>query len=137
LGLPHPALPPLLLNGSYIVLGVWVGLQFDLAAARATGRLLPAFVLSSCVLIGAAALLGWLLALVSGTDWLTAYLATTPGGLNLVTIIALESGANVLLVLVFNLLRFLLIMLLAPPIVRWLVGRAASPQADAAPRPQS
>lgn len=134
LGLPHAVWPPLVLPLTYALIGVSVGLQFDIPALRMAGRLLPAFVLSTLLLVASATAIGWLLALFTSTDLLSAYLATTPGGLNMVTIVALESGSNVLLVLSINLLRFLLIILAGPHVVRWLArhtspGEPPTPQA--------
>jgi membrane AbrB-like protein len=99
-----------------------VGLQFDVEALREIGRLTAAFVISTLALIGSAALLGWLLVLLVGIDPLTAYLATTPGGLNVVAILSLESGANAPLVIAIGLLRFLAILLLGPWLVRWCIS---------------
>jgi hypothetical protein len=123
LGLPHTAWPPLVLPLAYALVGLSVGLQFDIPAMRAVGKLLPIFIVSMLLLIASAAAMGWLLAFFTGADTLSAYLATTPGGLNMVTIVALESSADVLLVLSINLLRFLMILLFGPGLVRWLVAR--------------
>jgi hypothetical protein len=87
--------------------------------------MVPLFLVGTLLLILGAALMGWALALLTGIDPFSAYLATTPGGLNMVTIIALDSGADVALVLTLGLLRFLVIMLAAPHVVRWLVRRYA------------
>jgi hypothetical protein len=121
-GVPHANWPQLVLWLSYAIIGVSVGLQFDIYALRRVGRLLPAFIISMLTLIGSAALMGWLLAALTSIDLFSAYLATAPGGLNMVTIVALDSGANVLLVLCVNLLRFLVIVLAGPHMVRWLLA---------------
>lgn len=121
LGMAYAPWPPMMLDLTYALVGVAVGLQFDLPALRLTGKLLPWFIVSNLLLIGSAALIGWLLALFTSIDWFSAYLATTPGGLNMVAILALESGSNVTLVLSINLLRFLVIVLTGAPLVRGLM----------------
>jgi membrane AbrB-like protein len=126
LGLSHAEWPELVLRPAYMVVGISIGLQFDLQAVRTAGKLVPIFLAITLLLIIGAALMGWALALLTGIDLFSAYLATTPGGLNMVTIIALDSGADVALVLTLGLLRFLVIMLAAPPVVRWIVERYAS-----------
>jgi hypothetical protein len=126
IGLAHAEWPELVLRPAYMVVGISVGLQFDLQAVRIAGKLVPMFLASTLLLIIGAALMGWALALLTGIDLFSAYLATTPGGLNMVTIIALDSGADVALVLTLGLLRFLVIMLAAPPVVRWIVRHYAS-----------
>lgn len=123
LGISYAPWPPLILDLTYAVIGVMVGLQFDLQTLRTTGRLLPAFVLSNIALLGSAALIGGGLAYFTRIDLFSAYLATTPGGLNLVAIIALESRSNAIFILTIHLLRFLIIMLAGAPLVRWLMRR--------------
>jgi hypothetical protein len=121
LGVPHAEWPSFVLALSYAALGVSVGLRFDLQAFRATRRLVLPFLVCTLGIIGGAAMMGWVLVALTGTDWFSAYLATTPGGINIAVILALDSGANVTLVLGFSLVRFLLVMLAGPPLVRWLV----------------
>lgn len=121
LGVPHAEWPSFVLSLSYAALGVSVGLRFDLQAFRATRRLVLPFLVCTLGIIGGAAMMGWVLVALTGTDWFSAYLATTPGGINIAVILALDSGANVTLVLGFSLVRFLLVMLAGPPLVRWLV----------------
>ncbi len=134
-GLPHPAPPDLLLLLAYAVIGVQIGLTFDLPAIQAAGRIMLPFVLSTLLLIVTVAIGGAVLAWDTGDDLFSGYLATAPGGLSLVTIIALESDANVALVLTLSLLRFISILLISPLVLRWLVRYAAAHAPDApAPR---
>src|SRR5215207_8428054 len=89
LGVMHLAWPPGVPQVAYLVLGLWVGLLFDGASVKRAGRLFP-FVLASAVgLVLACAALGWTLAALTGIDGMTAYLATTPGGIDSVAIVAL------------------------------------------------
>ncbi len=124
LGIQHAEWPSLLLNSSYACIGVSVGLEFNLQALHTARRLLPAFLLSTLAMVISMVVMGLLLSLFTGVDLFSAYLATTPGGLNMVTIIALESGSNVTLVLTINLLRFLVIVLAGPVLVRWCIAHA-------------
>ena len=59
-----------------------------------------------------------------GIDPLTAYLATTPGGLDSVSIIALGSGSNVPLILAIQTLRLFAVVASGPPLAK-LIGRTA------------
>jgi len=54
----------------------------------------------------------------SGVDLVSAYLATTPGGLDSAVALALDTEANAALVIAVNMARFLAITLLAPPALR-------------------
>lgn len=119
-GVSRGALPPGVLQASYLIIGVWVGLRFDRESLRRIRRLAPAVLALGLALIGGCALMGWTLSAVTGIDPLTAYLATTPGGMDSVTIAALESGADTSLVFAVQMMRLLLVIFAGPPLVRWL-----------------
>jgi membrane AbrB-like protein len=119
LGVVHLAWPPGVPQVAYLVLGLWVGLLFDGASVRRAGRLFP-FVLASAVgLVLACAALGWALAALTGIDGMTAYLATTPGGIESVAIVALGTGADAPLVLAVQMLRLLAVVFAGSLLGRW------------------
>jgi uncharacterized protein len=62
--------------------------------------------------------------LTTSASLLDAYLATTPGGLYAVVAIAFGTGANATFIVAVQGLRVLVMVLLAPVMVRWLVPRA-------------
>ena len=82
--------------------------------------MLPVVVLIVLALIAATAGLGALLAWLTPVDALTAYLATTPGGLFAVLAIAADAGADSTYVMAVQLLRLLLILAALPLLARWL-----------------
>ena len=118
-GLVHLSWPQGVPQAAYLMLGLWVGLLFDGASVKRAGRLLPVVLASAVGLVLACAVLGWVLAAVTGIDGITAYLATTPGGIDSVAIVALGSGANAALVLAVQMLR-LLVVVLAGSFLGWL-----------------
>jgi uncharacterized protein len=119
LGVVHLAWPPGVPQAAYLVLGLWVGLLFDGASVKRAGRLFP-FVLASAVgLVLACAALGWALAALTGIDGMTAYLATTPGGIESVTIVALGTEADAPLVLAVQMLRLLAVVFAGSLLGRW------------------
>lgn len=106
-------------QAAFLVLGLWVGLLFDRASIKSVGRLFP-FVLASAVgLVVACAGLGWALAAITPIDGLTAYLATTPGGIDSVAIMALGSGADAPLVLAVQMLRLFAVIIAGSLLGRW------------------
>ncbi len=119
LGVVHLAWPQGVPQAAYLVLGLWVGLLFDGASVKRAGRLLPVVLASAVGLVAACAALGWVLAALTGIDGITAYLATTPGGIDSVAIVALGSGADAALVLAVQMLR-LLAVVLAGSFLGWL-----------------
>jgi uncharacterized membrane protein AbrB (regulator of aidB expression) len=66
---------------------------------------------------------GVLLAWATPVDGLTAYLATTPGGLFAVLSTAADAGSDVTYVLAVQLCRLLVILALTPLPARWLSAR--------------
>jgi len=107
----------------YALIGVRVGLRFSRASLRSIARLLPLSVLLIVLVIVACALLGVLLSAVTGVDRLTAYLATTPGGLFAVLAIAAGSGSDVTYVLALQVIRVFTMLLFVPVLGRLLRGR--------------
>jgi len=75
-------------------------------------------------------------ALVKGfhIDPLTAYLATSPGGMDSVAIIAASTHVDTSFVMGFQLSRFLIVLVAGPHISRWVAGniRNATPEPAAA-----
>ena len=117
------SVPTPLQNVGYALVGVPVGLRFSRASLRSIARLLPLAVVLIVLVIVACALLGVLLSAGTGVDLLTAYLATTPGGLFAVLAIAAGSGSDVTYVLAIQVIRVFAMLLLAPALGRLLRGR--------------
>lgn len=117
-------LPRWLLTGTYALLGWNVGLHFTPAILAHALRAFPKVFLNVALLISFSAAVGYALTQTLGIDALTAYLATSPGGLDSVAIIAASSDVDVPLVMAFQTIRFLTIVIAGPPIARFLTRRA-------------
>jgi membrane AbrB-like protein len=130
LGLFHPAWPPGVPEAAYVLLGLYVGAMFDRVALRTLRRQIAPMVVSIVALIGFCAGLGGLVATLTGADYLTGLLATTPGGLDSVTAIGLSSGADVSLMLSIQMARLFAVILIGPSLARWLVGRPLAAQPE-------
>lgn len=117
-------LPPWLLVVSYALVGWTVGLNFDRAVLITAGRALPQILLSILILMGLCGGIAWLLAHELGVDPLTAYLATSPGGMDSVAIIAAaSSNVNLSLIMALQTARFLFVLLFGPALAR-LIARS-------------
>ena len=119
MGILHLAWPPGVPEVAYLIIGLYVGLLFDRDSVRRAGRLLPFVLCSTVGLVAACAGLGWALAALTPIDGLTAYLATTPGGIDSVAIMALGSGASAPLVLAVQMLRLFAVVLVGSLVGRW------------------
>ncbi len=104
----------------FALIGVQVGLRFTRASLLGIARMLPVVLVIVLVMIAATAGLGALLTWLTPVDALTAYLATTPGGLFAVLAIAADSGSDVTYVMAVQLLRLVLILAMLPLLARWL-----------------
>lgn len=126
LGLPFQ-LPPWLLAASYVAIGWTIGLNFNREIVAHAVRALPKLVASILVLMAFCAGLAWLLNRLLGIDPLTAYLATSPGGMDSVAIIAAASQkVNLSFVMALQMARFLFVLVFGAPIAR-LVARTIKP----------
>jgi membrane AbrB-like protein len=111
-------LPPWLMAGCYVLLGWSIGLRFTREVVLYAARVFPKIAASTLTLIALCGGLAWLLHLAVGTDPLTAYLATSPGGADSVAIIAASSKVDVPFVMAMQTARFILVMLVWPTLAR-------------------
>ena len=81
-------------------------------------RLLPRLLASALLLMALCALAAWLLVVHLHIDPLTAYLSTSPGGLDSVVLIAMGSDADVPFVVAVQTLRLFVVILVGPAIAR-------------------
>jgi membrane AbrB-like protein len=132
-GVMTPQPPPWLLAISYAVIGWSIGLRFTRAILLHV-LLLPRVLLSVAAMMALCGGLGALLARLAGLSPLTAYLATSPGGADAVTIIAASSNVDVPFVVAMQTARFLLVLLIGPRLAS-LVARHTD-GARARPRDQ-
>jgi len=104
-GLLTISLPEPLLAVAYGAIGCYIGLRFDRQTVRYVWKRLPTMIAGAVALIVLCAACAWVLALAMGTDFLSMFLATSPGGLDAMAIIAVETHADVGLVLAMQTLR--------------------------------
>jgi uncharacterized protein len=115
-------LPRWLLVVAYTLLGWHIGLGFRREAVRHAGQALPAVAGAALGLMGFCGLLAWCLVHVAHVDALTAYLATSPGGLDSVAIIAASTPrVDLPFVLALQSVRLAFVIGLAPFITRLVV----------------
>ncbi|HLO77418.1 MAG TPA: AbrB family transcriptional regulator, partial [Magnetospirillum sp.] len=123
-GILDIVLPPWLLSLGYAGLGWYVGLGFNRAIFIYALRALPKLLLATALLITLCALSAWVLTWRLHIDPLTAYLATSPGGLDSIAIIVVGSHANIPLVLAAQTLRLFLVLATGPSLAK-LIARFA------------
>jgi hypothetical protein len=115
-------LPRWLLAAAYALLGLRIGLSFRRDALIHAGRALPVVVAAALCLMGLCGALAWCLTRLAHTDALTAYLATSPGGLDSVAIIAASAPhVDLAFVMALQAVRLVFVICLAPVITRLVV----------------
>ena len=116
-------LPPWLLAIGYATLGWKIGLSFTRRILRHAAHALPQILASIIVLMVFCGGLAALLTFQFGIDPLTAYLATSPGGLDSVAIIAASTPVDLSFVMALQTARLFLVLLLGGPISKFVARR--------------
>ncbi|MFT8736393.1 MAG: AbrB family transcriptional regulator [Zymomonas mobilis] len=113
-------LPSWLLAISYTLVGWSIGLRFSqsivLYAARSFFRVLGSILTLILLCSGLAVIL----AKTAHVDLLTAYLAASPGGVDSIAVVAASSPVDMPFVMGMQTVRFVVVLLTAPPIARYL-----------------
>lgn len=116
-------LPPWLLAIAYALVGWNIGLGFTRAILAHAARALPRVTAAILVQLTICGGLALLLAHLAGIDFLTAYLATSPGGVDSVAIIAASSGVDLSFVMALQTVRVVLVMAIAPRLALLIARR--------------
>ncbi|MEN5018678.1 AbrB family transcriptional regulator [Erwinia sp. Eh17-17] len=112
--------PEWLLALAYALIGWTVGLRFTRPVFLLALRTLPQMVISIIGLMLLCAAMAWMLTKTLDIDLLTAYLATSPGGLDTVAIIAAGSRVDMAFVMAMQTLRLFTILFTGPALARFL-----------------
>jgi membrane AbrB-like protein len=112
-------LPPWLLYPCYALMGWRIGMSFNKESLRLIARMIPGLFVGIMVMFFGCALFGWFMSQNIDIDPLTAYLASCPGGLDAVTIIAASSGADLPFITAMQAMRLVLVISLGP----WFYGQ--------------
>jgi membrane AbrB-like protein len=122
-GLVRLMLPPWLLAISYAFLGWSIGLGFTREILAHASRALPFVLFAILVMIATSGALALLLVHAAGIDPLTAYLATSPGGLDSVAIIGASSNVDLSFVMALQTMRLVIVLAAGPALARFIAQR--------------
>jgi len=122
-------LPPWLLAICYGLVGWSIGFRFTREAVLYAWKQLPIILASIFTLIAMCGGLAFALHEAAGTDPLTAYLATSPGGADAVAIIAASSPVDLPFVMAMQIGRLLIVILIGPALAK-AIARLVASQAD-------
>jgi len=122
-GLLRIELPSWLLAISYAVVGWNVGLRFTRPLLVHAARALPVILTGIVAMIALCGAIALLLVVMAGVDPLTAYLATSPGGVDSVAIIAASTSVDMSFVMAMQTVRLIAVLFLAPALTRFVAER--------------
>ena len=116
-------LPQWLLAAVFALLGWNIGLRFTRAILLHARRALLPTVASIVALIGFSGLLAVALVLILDIDPMTAYLATSPGGLDSIAVIAASSTVDTAFVMALQTARLVIVTVAGPALARFVADR--------------
>ncbi|WP_313527217.1 AbrB family transcriptional regulator [Shinella sp.] len=116
-------LPQWLLVIAFALLGWNIGLGFTRAILLHARRALLPTVLSIVALLCFSGLLAAALVVLLGVDPLTAYLATSPGSLDSVAVIAASANVDIAFVMTLQTARLILVTFIGPWLARFVADR--------------
>ena len=96
---------------AYGAIGSYIGLRFDRDTVFKVVRLIPTIITANLVLILLCTTLAWPLSWLFAKDFLSVFLATSPGGLDAMAIIAVETGSDASFVVALQTLRLIGVVL--------------------------
>lgn len=111
---------------AYLCLGAQTGLRFTPDIVRTGARALPMLMVSVLLLLFLCGLSGAILSELAGTDLMTAVLATVPGSIDSIALIAVSTHADMSFVMTLQTTRLFAVVLFGPPVARLLLRMVAS-----------
>ncbi|MBH0114242.1 AbrB family transcriptional regulator [Novosphingobium sp. YJ-S2-02] len=120
------AVPRALLALAYMIVGWGIGARFTLDTIRRARSVFPAVLIAVAAMMATCFAFGLLLSRVAGVSIATAYLATSPGGMDSIAIVAASSPVDVGFVMTLQTARMAAILLTGP----WLARTIARHFAD-------
>lgn len=123
LGIVKIELPDWSLAVCYAFIGWMIGQTFTRDILIHALKKLPHIVLAVLVLIIFCGGLAVILTELLGIDPLTAYLATSPGGLNSIAVIAASSNVDLSFIMALQTTRLLIVIMIGPSISRFVARR--------------
>lgn len=115
------AVPHLLVALTFLLIGAQIGSRFTPQMLRLGLKALPRLLAASLLLLVLCGLSGVVLSVISGADLITACLATVPGSIDAIALIALNTGADMSFVMTLQTVRLFAVVLAGPFIARGLI----------------
>ncbi len=103
-----------------VFLGIMVGASFQPGMLKVLGQAFFPVITSTLLLVGTGLLLSMVFTRMGLLDMGTAYLATSPGAMSALLVVALDSGKDAAVITCFHFFRVVFIILTMPLIYKYL-----------------
>ena len=103
-----------------VFLGIMVGASFQPGMLKVMGRVFFPVITSTLLLVGTGLLISMVFTRMGLLDMGTAYLATSPGAMSALLVVALDSGKDAAVITCFHFFRVVFIILTMPLIYKYL-----------------
>lgn len=103
-----------------VFLGIMVGASFQPGMLKVMGQAFFPVITSTLLLVGTGLLLSMVFTRMGLLDMGTAYLATSPGAMSALLVVALDSGKDAAVITSFHFFRVVFIILTMPLIYKYL-----------------
>jgi hypothetical protein len=120
-GIRLAGLPPALRTVAQIGLGAIIGSRFDMQMLRSLENLLLPIFFTTVLMLLWGFLLAFLLHKLTRWNTMTCFVSTCAGGLSQMGIIAEDIGADPVAVSILHLIRLFTILIVMPPLFKWLL----------------
>ncbi len=127
------AVPRALLALAYMIVGWGIGSRFTIDTIQRAKSVFPAVLVAILAMMTTCFLLGLALSRIAHVSVATAYLATSPGGMDSIAIVAASSPVDVGFVMTLQTTRMTAILLLGPWLARTIARRFIHPAQEHQP----
>ncbi|WP_244506386.1 AbrB family transcriptional regulator [Pararhizobium polonicum] len=115
------AVPGWLLALAFLAFGAHIGLRMTPDILRAGARALPSLIGASFLLMALCAFSGAALSVIAQVDLMSALLATVPGSIDSIALIAVNANADLTFIMTLQTLRLFAVAVLGPVVARSMV----------------
>lgn len=115
------AVPAWLVALAYLAFGAHIGLRMTPDILRSGARALPSLVGAALLLMLLCGISGAVLSVVAGVDLMSALLATVPGSVDSIALIAVNAGADMTFVMTLQTLRLFAVSIFGPLVARSMI----------------
>lgn len=123
-GWEAPALPSLVIIIAQVFTGIYMGTSANIASLQNWRVLLPQVLLGAFVVVSASLAAGYMLTYLGVASLVTGFLSTAPGGMAEMGLTAMLLHADISMIVAYQIFRLLVVLLLVPPLIRFVVETA-------------